>query len=173
MLCVKIWKLELNFDGRFSEHFAVENVLKQRYLGASILFTLYFAIALSYAFWISEEGIYTEYRTTKNVINLTRLKFKMKMFSFNQPLYAGNCNRVSHYETGLHLIQLVIILASASTCKEKPVVMYEHACGSVSNLLNVFLCLRYLRFSIRSSFLEALYKIMVISIEKCICKFRG
>lgn len=58
---------------------------------------------LTHAIQISEESIYIQYRTTGSVCNLTRMIFKMKVFTplIKELLYAGDCDLLSHPETGL------------------------------------------------------------------------
>ena len=74
-------KARFTFNGKLSEEFAVDNGVKQGDIPAPTLFSIYFAMLLSYAFKDFDKGVYIHFRTTGSVFNLRRFNTKTKNLS--------------------------------------------------------------------------------------------
>ena len=98
-------KARVTFNGKLSE-FAVDNGVKPRDIPAPTLFSIYFAMLLTYAFQDCDKGVYIRFRTTGSVFNLRRFNTKTKNFSslIRELLYADDADFVSHSEEDLQEI---------------------------------------------------------------------
>ena len=99
-------KARVTFNGKLSEEFAVDNGVKQGDIPAPTLFSIYFAMLLTYAFKDCDKGVYVRFRTTRSAFNLRRFNTKTKNFSslIRELLYADDADFVSHSEEDLQEI---------------------------------------------------------------------
>ena len=99
-------KARVTFNGKLSEEFAVDNGVKQGGIPAPTLFSIYFAMLLTYTFKDCDKGVYIRFRTTGSVFNLRRFNTKTKNFSslIRELLYADDADFVSHSEEVLQEI---------------------------------------------------------------------
>ena len=71
-------KAHVNFNGQLSEELAVDNGVKKGDIPALTLFSIFFAVLLSYAFQDYDKCVPLRFRTTGNVFNLRRFNAKSK-----------------------------------------------------------------------------------------------
>ena len=106
-------KARVNFDGALSEPIAIDNGVKQGDIPAPTLFSIYFAVALVFAFHDCDVGVYIRFRSTGMVFDLRRFSAKSKTFQslIRELLYADDADLVAHSEEDM---QKVMDLLSAA-----------------------------------------------------------
>ena len=98
------------FDGSSSFPTSINNGVKQGCVLAPILFGIFFSLLLSFAFSVSEDGVFLLTRSDGKLFNLSRLraKTKVRQLLFREMLFAddayicSNCNRDCHSRIGLY-----------------------------------------------------------------------
>ena len=90
----------MNVDGSLSEPIPVENGVKQGDIPSPTLFSIYFAVMLSYVFQDCGTGVYIRFRTTGNVFNIRCFNIKSKTFQslVRELLFADDADLVAHTE---------------------------------------------------------------------------
>ena len=137
-------KAQVNFNGSLSNPIAVDNGVKQGDIPAPTLFSIYFAVALGYAFQDCDRAVYIRFRTTGKVFNLRRFSAKSKTFQalVREFLYADDADLVAHSEEDMQVI--MDHLSTACTAfgltisLKKTEVMYSPAVGQVYAEPNIF-----------------------------------
>ena len=99
-------KARVNFNGQLSDELAVDNGVKQGDIPAPTLFSIFFAVLLSYAFEDYDKGVPLRFRTTGKVFNLRRFNAKSKTFEalFRELLYADDADFLAHSEEDMQYI---------------------------------------------------------------------
>ena len=99
-------KARVNFNGQLSDELAVDNGVKQGDIPAPTLFSIFFAVLLSYAFQDCDNGILLKFRTTGKVFNLRRFNAKTKTFEtlVRELLYADDADFLAHSEEDMQYI---------------------------------------------------------------------
>ena len=122
-------KARVNLNGSLSEPIPVDNGVKKGDIPAPTLFSIYFAVMLSYAFQDCDTGVFIRFRTSGKVFNLPRLNTKSKTF---QSLVR---DLVANTEQDMQLIMDIFsraCLAFGLTINlEKTKVMYTPPIGQV------------------------------------------
>ena len=97
---------QVNFNGSLSEQFPIDNGVKQGDILAPTLFSIYFAVALNYAFKDCDKGVYMQFRTSGSVFNVRRFKAKTLTFEalVRELLYADDVDLVAHSEEDLQFL---------------------------------------------------------------------
>ena len=106
-----------NYDGATSEPFQIRSGIKQGFVLAPTLFSIFFSMMLSYAFKTSTEGVYLHTtRADGKLFNLARLRAKTKVRHavIREMLFADDAALVTH--TMKDMQQLMDRLSHA--CKE-------------------------------------------------------
>ena len=93
-------KAQVNFNGSLSEPIPIDNGVKQGDILAPTLFSIYFAVAIAYAFQDCDIGVCLQFRTSGKLFNLSRLRCKSKVFQsmVRELLYADDVDLVAHSE---------------------------------------------------------------------------
>ena len=93
-------------SGQLSDELAVDNGVKQGDIPATTLFSILFAVLLSYAFQDYEKGVPLRFRTTGKVFNLRRFHSKSKTFEAlaGELLYAVDAHFLAHSEEDMQYI---------------------------------------------------------------------
>ena len=93
-------------NGLLSESIPVDNGVKQRDIPAPTLFSIYFAVMLSYAFQDCDIGIFIRFRTSGKVFNLRRFNTKSKTFHslVLELLFTDDADLVAHTKEDMQLI---------------------------------------------------------------------
>ena len=128
-------KAQVNFNGSLSDPIAIDNGVKQGDIPAPMLFSIYFAAALGYAFQDCDLGAYLHFRTSGKVFNLRRFSAKSKTFQtlVREFLYADDADLVAHTEQEMQTI--MDLFSNACTAfgltisLKKTVVMFAPAVG--------------------------------------------
>ena len=91
-------KAQVNFDGKLSEKFSVDNGVKQGDIPAPTLFSIYLSAILWYAFHDCDKGVYIRFRTSGSVFNLRRMKSHSLISEelIRELLYADDADLVAH-----------------------------------------------------------------------------
>ena len=99
-------KAYVTVNGSLSDEIAVDTGVKQGDIPAPTLFSIYFAVLLTYAFQGCEVGIYLRFRTTGKVFDLRRFNSKSKTFEIltRELLYADDADFVTHSEDDMQHI---------------------------------------------------------------------
>ena len=99
-------KARVNFNGQLSDELAVENGVKQGDILAPTLFSIFFAVLLSYAFQHCDKGVLLRFRTTGKLFNLRRFNTKSKTFEalVRDLLYADDADFMAHIEADMQHI---------------------------------------------------------------------
>ena len=138
-------KGRFNFNGSLSDPIAIDNGVKQGDIPAPILFSIYFAMALIYAFKNCDLGVYIRFITSGKVFNIRRFGAKTKVFEalIRELLYADDADFVAHTE---HDLQAIINLFSEACCHfgltislKKTKVMYTAPPGQPYIEPNIFI----------------------------------
>ena len=120
-----------------NEPIPVENGMKQGDIQAPTLFSIYFAVVLSYEFQDCDIGVYISFRTSGKVFNLRRFNTKSKTFQslVRELLFADDADLVAHTEKDMQLIMDIssrAYLAFGLTINlKKAKVMYTPPIGQV------------------------------------------
>ena len=99
-------KVRENVNGSLSEPIPVDNDVKQGDIPAPTLFSIYFAVMISYAFQDCDIRVYTRFRTSGKVFNLRRFNTKPKTFQslVRELLFADDADFVANTEEDMQLI---------------------------------------------------------------------
>ena len=99
-------KAQVNFNGKLSEKFAVDNGVKQGDIPAPTLFSIYLAALLWYAFHDCDKGVHIRFRTTGGIFNLRRMHAKSLVSDelIRELLYADDADLVAHSLTDIQEI---------------------------------------------------------------------
>ena len=102
-------KARVNVNGSLSEPIPVDNGVKQGDIPAPTLFSIYFAVMLSYAanaFQDCDIGVFIRFRTSGKVFNLRRFNTMSKTFKLivQELLFADDADLVAHTEEDKQLI---------------------------------------------------------------------
>ena len=99
---MKVWVCS---SGDLSEPIQVENGVKQGDIPAPTLFAVYFAIVFMVAFKDKDvPSVFIRYRTSGQLVNLKRLKFKALITAIRDLLYADDVDFVSHTEQDMQIM---------------------------------------------------------------------
>ena len=130
-------KARVNVNGSLSESIPVDNSVKQGDIPAPTLFSIYFAVILSYAFHDCDIGVFIRFRTSGKVFNLRRFNTKSKTFQslVQELLFADDADLVAQTEEDLQLAMDIFsrpCLAFGLTINlKKTKVMYTPPIGQV------------------------------------------
>ena len=130
-------KARVNLNGSLSEPIPVDNGVKQGDIPAPTLFSIYFAVMLSYAFQDCDIGVFIRFRTSGKVFNLRRFNTKPKTFQslVRELLFADDADLVANTEEDMQLIMDIFsraCLAFGLTINlKKTKVMYTPPIGQV------------------------------------------
>ena len=99
-------KGRVNLNGSLSEPIPVDNGVKQGDIPAPTLFSIYFAVMLSYAFQDCDIGVFIRFRTSGKVFNLHRFTTKSKTFQspVRELLFADDADVIANTEEDIQLI---------------------------------------------------------------------
>ena len=99
-------KARVNFNGSLSEPISIDNGVKQGDIPAPMLFSIYFAMCLVFAFQYCDIGVYIRFRTSGKVFNLRRFNAKSKVFQalVRDLLYADDADLIAHTEEDMQNI---------------------------------------------------------------------
>ena len=99
-------KARVNFNGSLSEPISIDNGVKQEDIPAPMLFSIYFAMCLVFAFQYCDIGVYIRFRTSGKVFNLRRFNAKSKVFQalVRDLLYADDADLIAHTEEDMQNI---------------------------------------------------------------------
>ena len=99
-------KARVNLNGSLSEPIPVDNGVKQGDIPAPTLFSIYFAVMLSYAFQDCDTGVFIRFRTSGKVFNLRRFNTKLKTFQslVRELLFADDADLVANTAEDMQLI---------------------------------------------------------------------
>jgi len=106
----------VNFDGSSSAPFPIRSGVKQGCVLAPTLFGIFFSLVLSYAFRVSDDGVYLHTRSDGKLFNLARLRAKtnVRRILIQEMLFADDAALASHTQPGLQ--RLIDCMAHA--CRE-------------------------------------------------------
>ena len=96
-------KVSFNFNSSLPEPFAIDNGVKLGDIPAPTLFSVYFAMTLTYAFQDFDIGALLRFRTSSKVFNLRRFKARWKIFDvLVHELFSANyADFVAHSEANV------------------------------------------------------------------------
>ena len=99
-------KAHFNFNGSLSEPIAIDNRVKQGDISSPTLFSIFFAVTLSYTFQDCDIGVVICFRTTVKIFNLTRSNAKSKTFQnvVWELLYPDDADFIAHTEEDMQAI---------------------------------------------------------------------
>ena len=99
-------KARVNFNGQLSNELVVDNGIKQGEIPAPTLFSIFFAVLLSYAFQDYDKGVPLRFITTGKVFNLRRFNSKSKTFEalVRELLYADDADFLADSEVDMQFI---------------------------------------------------------------------
>ena len=99
-------KARVNLNGSLSEPIPVDNDVKQGDISAPTLFSIYFAVMLSYACQDCDIGVFIRFRTSGKVFNLRRFNIKSKTFHslVRELLFTNDADLVANTEEDMQLI---------------------------------------------------------------------
>ena len=105
-------KGRVNLNGSLSEPIPVDNGVKRGDIPAPTLFSIYFAVVLSYAFQDCDIGVFIRFRTSGKVFNLRRFTTKSKTFQslVRELLFADDADVVANTEEDMQLIMGIFII---------------------------------------------------------------
>ena len=105
----------VSLDGKTSEPFTIQSVVKQGCILAPTLFGIFFSVLLNHAFRHSTEGIHLHTRSDGKLFNLARLRAKTKVRTvlIRGLLFADDAALTTHKEEELQQL----ISQFSHTCK--------------------------------------------------------